>query len=288
LIAALALAWWRARAAYWRDNFRTVEAPERELRLQLTEDVILMGRLDWVVERIADGRKFVVNWKTTSDASARWLKDFATDSQILTEAYAAEQALGLEISGVIIEGLVKGRRYTPQGEGKQPYQVTPLLYAYKRPANPPLEPTADYRHEYTRQKGYVRTAIWEDPDLGATEIERLANWVQWLPLEVVEAQIATPEPILRAPDRVQHKIVQIIGIEQRVAEGAEEVNRHTHPFDAEGLDFHFPQNERACNWSFGRGCPFYDICWMPDVGADPIGSGKFMARDPHHPEMQDE
>lgn len=45
------------------------------------------------------------------------------------------------------------------------------------------------------------------------------------------------------------------------------------------LDKHFKQNFTKCQPAFGYECPMKDICWVPTVGADPLGSNLFKRRE---------
>lgn len=44
----------------------------------------------------------------------------------------------------------------------------------------------------------------------------------------------------------------------------------------------FPMNTLECQPTFGPACPYKTACWNASVRKDPIGSGIYMERTPHH------
>jgi hypothetical protein len=46
------------------------------------------------------------------------------------------------------------------------------------------------------------------------------------------------------------------------------------------LDERFPMHTRACDYP--TKCQYQDVCWNPTVGRDPLASGLFVPRQPHH------
>lgn len=279
LIEGMILAWHRVRLPRWLEEYEVL-AVEREERAVLTEDVILLARADAGVKRKSDGSLFVVNFKTTSYGDQRWQVSFEYDMQLATETLAVEQRMGERVAGVIVEGLLKGeKRKDKDAEGNviAERQNSPLIYGYKFPGNPPLEPAA-YDWQYTRKKGWERFKVWEeafDP-VYSTGMSPVAYWVNWLPEEAVEAQFITLPPIMRSPQQITAKAGQIAAFERRAHEAAEACRR-----DPSKLDELFPQNEHSCVWP--SRCPFVDMCWVSNVSDDPAGSGLYQPRVSNHP-----
>jgi hypothetical protein len=277
-VEALVLAWARVRWPQWQEQYELVEV-EKEDRVALADDVTLAVRADAIVRRKADGRMFVVNFKTVGTADERWLRAWETDMQLMTELLAAEQRHGQEFGGVIIEGLVKGRRMPQKndvGDVIGYADSTPLLYGYKVDANPPLTPQ-EYGWEYTRRKGWHKFKTWRESFSAANPtMHGLAYWINWLPQEVVESQFVVVPPIMRDRDRIESKVRQIVSIERgihaalNVDGGIGEV----------GLDLHFPQNERSCHYP--SKCPFYEACFERGTSDDMQGSGLYLPRVDHH------
>ena len=149
-IEAVTHAFARVRLPHWQKEYDLIEC-EQEDRVPLSDDVTLAVRADAIVRRKADGRMFVVNFKTVGSADERWMRQWEVDMQLMTELLAAERRHGGEFGGVIIEGIVKGARVKVDAHlsevrdsGKEVAGVitrNKLLYGYKRDADPPLEAT---------------------------------------------------------------------------------------------------------------------------------------------------
>lgn len=286
----------RVRLPFWQKEYTLLEV-EKEDRVPLSDDVTLAVRADAIVERKADGRRFVVNFKTVGSADERWMRQWEVDMQLMTELLAAERRHGGEFGGVIIEGIVKGPRVKVDGNlsevrdsGKEVAGVitrNKLLYGYKRDADPPLKPL-EYSCESSRAKGWYKFATWREgfntPTTSSADWglhSPMAYWVEWLPLEVVENQFISVPPIARDQTRISRKAFQIVHIEQRVAEGVRDCNAAVVDDLLEpALDAHFPQNEHACTYP-GR-CSMYDACWTANVSEDMQGSGLYVPRVDHH------
>jgi hypothetical protein len=275
-VEAHTLGWARTRHPVWLDLYETVET-EQEDRLLLSDDVTLAVRADAIVRRKADGRMFVVNFKTVATADERWLRAWEVDMQLMTELLAAERRHGQEFGGVIIEGLVKGRRMPQKnavGDVIGYADSTPLLYGYKCDANPPLTPL-EYGWEYTRRKGWYKFPAWKERFQGGGGLE---YWINWLPLEVVESQFVVVPPIYRDRERIESKVRQIVAIENRIHAGLNDRNNYL--ITPALLDEHFPQNEHSC--TYPSRCPMYELCWERGTADDPAGSGLYQSRTDHH------
>lgn len=277
-VEALVLAWCRVRLPKWREEYELVEV-ESEDRVPLADDVTLAVRADAVVRRKYDGRMFVVNFKTVGTADDRWLRAWEVDMQLMTELLAAERRHGHEFGGVIIEGLVKGRRMPEKdsvGTITGYRDSSPLLYGYKCDADPPLVPL-QYQWEYSRRKGWYRFPVWKEEFPGMPG-SALDYWINWLPSEVVEAQFITVPPIMREQERIESCTRQIVAIERKIEWYNEFIGDSDERTAA--LDECYQQNTHAC--TYPSRCQFYDACWSPGVGSDIGESGLFQARRDHH------
>jgi hypothetical protein len=287
-VEGLVLAWCRVRLPKWQDEYEIIEV-EVEDRVPLSEDIVLAVRADAIVRRKYDHRMFVVNFKTVAQADDRWIRSWEVDMQLMTELLAAERRHGSVFGGVIIEGLIKGRRMpdkAPDGSVTGYHDATPLLYGYKIDANPPLA-QLEYTHEYTRRKGWYKFPTWRESfgnTFGAiTECNSSLNyWVNWLPEETVEAQFAIVPPIMRDEQRIESKVRQIVTMEHNIVQSSRVVaSLGLH----EGLDYAFPSNEQECYWP--SRCQCFDLCYTAGVAADPAGSGLYMPRVDHHQPMNE-
>jgi len=282
---ALVLGFGRVRAPKILAEHEIIEL-EVENPIPLSDDVTLATRCDMTTIRRYDHRKFVWNFKTVATVDERWLKSFEVNMQNMTELLAAERRHGHEFGGVIIEGLIKGPRVKEKdnvGTVTGRRDATPLLYGYKLDSNPPLN-AGEYGWEYTRRKGWYRFPVWKEKFPLVNNEAALWYWINWLPLEVVEAQFCVVPPIMRDAERIQHKVAQIVAMEQKIAHGIDAVRVYADKGDNIGdeLDYHFPQNEQECHWP--SKCPMYDLCYTHGVADDPGGSGLYQPRIDHHKE----
>lgn len=276
LIEALLWGWWRVRLPFWLETYEVV-ATEREITAVLSDDVLIATRADALVRRRLDGKLFLVNFKTVGDAGETWYRQWELDMQLMTETLAAEQEFGEQVAGVIIEGLIKGRRHSEKkGEVKSVRETSKLIYGYKFDGNPPLEPPA-YDWNYTQKKGWHRFSVWDELEFGSgTQATPIEYWVNWLPIEVVEQQFAIVPPIWRDVDAIERKTRQIVGMERRIR--ADVIQIEANP---DSIDYYFPSNEHSCLWP--SRCQFFDICHTSGVAADPEGSKLYMPRKANHP-----
>lgn len=290
LIEAMIRGWARVRLPLFLAEYETLHV-EREELATLADDVSLQARADAILKRKSDSRNFIWNFKTVSDAGERWYRQWEVDSQLLTETLAVEQRMGIKIAGVIIEGLIKGKRMpTKDADGNKigEYQASPLIYGYKFDGNPPLESPA-YDFQYTRKKGWHRFAVWSEifpmaadrPDFcDSLDLHGVSFWVNWLPEEIVEQQFVSVPPIMADPRRIERKVIQIVSRERRIAEAADICVGSPHL-----IDNYFPQNEHSCN--FPTKCPMFDMCWTGGVAEAPAESGLYIPRVPHHAAIEE-
>ncbi len=292
LIEALGWAWYRARYPRLMEEFEVL-AVERESAVKLSEDVTLATRLDLVARRKADGRAFLFNWKTVSDAGERWYQGFELDAQMMTETLGAQELLGEQIAGVIVEGFIKGQRVgvderlvEVRDKAKRPVeyiQRSRLLYGYKCDANPPLRSETLYDYESTTRKGWHKFRVWEEDVLAKAGTSSIEYWVNWLPLEVVEAQFAAVPPILRNEASLESQRWQIVGVERRIREARQMADSVADDAIATEsvLNMEWPQNTHSCLWP--SKCSIYDICYTAGVATNPGDSGLYQPRVANHP-----
>lgn len=316
-VEALVLAWARVRWPRWQEEYEVVEV-EVEDRVPLSEDVTLASRADAIVRRKADHRMFVVNFKTVAQADERWLRGWEVDMQLMTELLAAERRHGAEFGGVIIEGLIKGRRMPEKGADGSVAgyrDSSPLLYGYKCDADPPLMPL-QYQSEYTKRKGWYRFPTWKEEFPSSSERQAvewdvtrcncpvrfghdvaclmwryptkwteaasssLAYWINWLPEEIVEAQFTVVPPIMRDGARIESKVRQIVTMERAIAVGVDNCADRSGEELTWALDESFVQQEHSC--VYPSRCSMYDICHVGNVAGDVAGSGLYQPRTDHH------
>ena len=264
-------------------EYKVIEV-EKEYTLDLGSGVKLMTRLDWLVERRSDKRLYIVNFKTTKEANHFWVKQWPYDMQTISEVLPVEAERGVKLGGVLIEGLVKGRKSVqyPRESGNW-YHSNVLTWAWRKVGSPPLEEeqwAARYEWEEDGRKrrlgkGWQRVPAWRDYPGG------IKSWVEWVLANdpaAVEGCFVTIPPILRDEHEIEEWKVAIVQQELGIRQDREAVKR-----DPEVLPILFPKHTANGNCVRPSECPFLDCCWGVS-GDDPLGTGRYQRRVPNHPQ----
>lgn len=275
----------------------------------------IMTRGDVVLRRRADGEDVYLDWKTSGNVDAyNWDEEQADGVQFAMNA-AALLALGHRITDCVVGGLNKGWREAAKEEdafgkkrvtaesAKDKKQRSIFCWAYRRPGNPPLVPE-EWRASYNYQevdpqtgalkqrkltRDFELSPVWE-ADFPAKPLDwtALEYWVEALPLDLLqkEFKLAGPFPqhtwkqdsILRgvaADEAVWAMKVRAIHAELARAGGALDA-----PSVIAALDTHAPQSW-VCT-IYRRKCSMKHICDRGAGWENPLGTGLYELRRPHH------
>lgn len=240
---------------------------EKEMLWEMGEGVADQIRLDLLARRRRDGGLFYIEWKTTTTGGEDWAKQWEHNTQLLLNTLAVEEILGERCEGVIIEGLVKGRRkiddsFSSPFNGHK-IQQSPLCYGFKNST------TGAYRSKYTSASGWFKVATWNEMPV--------KRWVA----EVMEAEekrkLFAPVPAI-SPNRkhLTRARKQVIAVEQERAAKLHFVR------NGGDVDKAFPMNDDHCFRYWGHPCEFEKLCFTDEVASDPIGSGLYQLKESHH------
>ena len=242
-------------------------ATEREVLLPLTKDLTLQARPDLVLRNRNTGALWNFELKTTGYIEAQWLQSWTKAPQLQLTVLAAEQSFGEPFAGSVVVGLYKGRK------GRDGRQSSPFAWGWRTEDLPGiLRPQFSYEEQ--RRKGWERFLTNGYPG-------GVAQWVADMPSELLANQFVMTEPIFVRRDLVDALVRQVIAREDEIARAATR-------FAVDGvvtpavLDEVFPQYFNNCTPAFGHACEFNEPCWVPWVGRDPLASGLFQPREPHH------
>lgn len=260
---------------------------EKELEWELAPGVMMPLRLDRLERRKSDGMLFIRDFKTTSMAGMEWVRKWERDHQILAYTQAAQDLTGEYVGGMIIEGLVRGKK--KKEAGKNPLypgvrvQQSPLCYVYQSDRGE-LSPV------YQRAKGWEKVSLWE---LGLTPKE----WIEErLTVDEVSGLFIAPvPPISPNTGALERWRRQHGALEMEMARRADWIERtrgeaerlEDKTYWLHEVDKAFPQNQDAC-YKYGEDypCEFDQICYNGQVEEDPIGSGMYAPRKDHHGEAE--
>lgn len=252
-----------------------IVAIEPECWVDLGDDIRFMSRPDLVLRHKVTGEYVYYEYKTTASVDPKWVSGWTSAVQVHAGLSAASTSLQLSINACIILGLFKGYRDRKYGD-----QRSIFTYGKRYAGTPgvvPVQYTFDMR---TRGKGWEQFPVHEYP--GGT-----AAWVQGLPEEILSKQYVETPPILVRRDMVDKFL---LGTRRRertlrtfraecIANGTETPNENV-------LGRVYEAHYNQCTPTWGDPCPFRQVCWQPWVAKDPVGSGLYTWRTPHHtPEL---
>ena len=250
-------------------------AIERELNWELAPGIIDQVRCDVLARRKSDGGLFYLEWKTTGSGGDEWAKQWEHNTQLLANTLAVEEMLGERVEGVIIEGIVKGRRKRDDNSRSPFYgrkiQQSPLCYGYQNAL------TGDLQGRYTSARGWEKVASWDvAPDV--REWIRVA--LEWEDLEKLFAPVPPIRPRGEHLSRWR---------EQTIAEERDRAHR-LHLVRKGDMLPHvaFPLNDEHCFRYWGHPCAFEPLCFTGAIAADPLGSGLFRIKKSHHDPYQED
>lgn len=259
--------------------------------------------------------------KTTSSLGEYFETQWETKVQFTAGALGVARRLGIPISEAWVIGYVKGRRQgeynweTKKNDGVQ-IQQSPLCYGWRRPSNPPLE-QADWQVNYdyvgedgknhrlgkAYQKARVSQLAEDVPEVKGSGLSVAEFWTKWMSRETLGRQLSVIGP-LQVNTVLQADLVEELVAEETrwkdVVWGLHEVWRAvapqyqgreqlawTDPLYQGALRRLVPRNFSGCR-RFGKRheCQFSDLCFYREGWQDPLGTGRFIPRRPHHePEL---
>lgn len=287
LLEGLVRAWAQVRLPLILAEYLVVDV-EREFEFTIAPGIVIMIRLDAVLRRKSDGLLFIKDYKTTTAIyDADWGKKFEHDSQMLCYILAAESIFNEPIGGMLMEGLLKGKRAVDKGKTSAYYgqtiQQSPLCYAYRQRERV----TGQYVYDHSWSKAAEKAPIWEMPG-------GVRAWLaDWSPLDLADLFVVAPaiRPARRDLERYRRQVIYqeqqlqftVMSAEALRAKAASDQGTAADwTAYEENLDHHFPQNHNQCFRYFGYPCAMERLCFTEGIEDDPIGSGFYQTRIPHH------
>lgn len=268
----------------------------------------LMLRNDIIAQRRTGTTLAYFEAKTTGWESAAWADQWESDPQLGLGTLDTVRDYGAEVTELYIIGMQKGARRKDKGdpEGRRK-QLSALCYGYRREGNPPMM-TDDWlpAYEWVNEAGetkrvskaHKRTGIWElaesdypvwrayaqqDPQLTAPEF-----WVRMLPASTLDNICFVLGPMNRQDHQIASVRRAMLGEETRWQQDLwalyEAQQQHAWPtpeFQAK-LDELIPQSWNCRPFGRDHQCEFYEICHHEEGWQDPLGTGHYVPRRPHH------
>lgn len=233
------------------------------------------ARPDLVLRRKKDGSIWYFEWKTSAVDPESFTRMWSRKAQLHLGALALEQTHGLSVEGVIVQGFYKGTKYKGSLRSR-------MVGGYRRLA-PPGVGKSTYR--VTHAAGFEWFSASEYPG-GVTA------WVDQLPTEIIAETFPVTPPIVPNAKFVREFLDSQGWREQEIAEAIDNLDIITQQLEDDTITSEqaeemveatiakvFPKNVDACEDPVRHTkCQFYEVCWNPIIGRDPIGSGVFKAK----------
>lgn len=279
LAEGLARVWTKYRLPQILEDYEIV-AVEEEHEIPFGPGQVLMSRLDGVLRRKMDGELFAgPEFKTTGWISDDYIESWRYSTQTLSHTLDVVAKYGQEPAGVMMEFLYKGFKKKNQDTGEIIY-YSPLVRAY-RMVNEFGGETYGFDSSLGRKKDW---RVFDAYTMG------MGNWVEQLPQEVAEGllfnTIVYRNPVELEEWKLQTSIRQgriqaglmMLTEDQPTERAADEIMAQVFP----------ARLDRFCQSNqYRKVCKYRDICYHKV--SDPIGSGQYVERTPHHPsEFDDE
>ena len=129
--------------------------------------------------------------------------------------------------------------------------------------------------------------VWRDAEVGG-----IAGWIEMLASgkvqpeagDALEQQLVLLPPVMRHQSDIERWARQVSAQEARVAEHAWRANELLEAGRLDELedllDEHFVMHTAACDYPVP--CAFQELCWNPEAARDPLATGLYAWREPHH------
>jgi hypothetical protein len=271
--------------------------------------VVLMLRNDLLAQRRGAFTLAYFEAKTTGWESSAWSEQWETDPQLALGTLDCEKVYGAEVTELYILGIGKGARKKDKYEGDDPMkrQQSSLCYGYCRPGNPPLA-TDDWLPSYEwvndagetkrKSKAHRRRGVWElpesdwptwlayhqqDPAMPPEEF-----WVRMLPPSILEKVCFLLGPMNRQDQQLASLRTSMAGDEERWREVLWALYEAQQQYAWESPEFQLLLDRLVpCSWTcrpFGKEhqCEFKGICHRDEGWQDPLATGHYKPRRPHH------
>jgi len=300
-------------------QYEVLEVEQEDIMpLADSADIQWMSRADALLRDREMGELYVYSLKTAAEWSEWTQETFEHDMQGCSEVVAIEHRLrggdeiglvpppnGGTIAGVQMHFLLKGKRQKDETRGRA--QNSPFCYGLRTLVQGVTNDTYEYAwsrywtcsHEHPMRKSkwypdgmchggrnhklndnWQRFPAWEYPGGVKAWFGLLASGIQPDAGDALGSRIVMPVPIYRDAEQLEDWKIQIREQERRIARAYGPAGSET-AGDRQWINEHFPQYSKSCDYP--SKCPFQPLCFGAQaVRDDPLASGYFIERRPHH------
>jgi hypothetical protein len=196
-------------------------------------------------------------YKTTISAGFKWQQSWRYAIQLHIGIAAVQEEIHKKVSFGRVIGLMKGD--VRDGRLHHPY-----VYGYMNTKG------GEWSSEYRSGGDWIPMPVWEYPG-------GIVNWVKKCGKEVALAQFPHSAPVF-LDERMLADWVRRRTFRQKTVRIIKESCRT----DLERRAKWFERRTDQCRPGFGEECPYLLPCWNAQAELDPLGTGEFEPREPHH------
>lgn len=195
------------------------------------------------------------------------------------------------VMGVLMIYMLKGKRYESYSKPGLWEQHSPLIRGYRKLVGTEYEYAGSLWYDNPSNKsgkgklgkGWEPFNIWESEEVGFIKgwIHKAAN--NELGQDIIGQSFKIPAPYFRRQEHLDSWFRQTLAIEEEIKGKEKFVRNASNEFNKptpQLLDIYFQQARKHCHYP--TDCSYLDICYNNEIFNDPIGSGKFIYRMPHH------
>lgn len=242
-----------------RAKYETVHV-EHELILDrnplwvaFTPDRILRDRSHGVLE--------YREYKTTITSNTKWMHSWFFAIQLHIGLAGVSEELNEDVKFAQVMGLMKG--YESPSDKRL---IHPYVWAYYNHNKNTWE--TDYQK--TRGADWMAMPVWEfEGDM--------VDWVIRMGGDVAKSQFPHSAPVFLNARMLDEWCARREARQSQIAV-IEEACRT----DEELRGIYFERRTRNCRPPFGDACSYLKICWNAEANRDPMATGEYMVREPHH------
>ena len=296
LIEALIRLWFEVEYPRIVNRFQILYT-ESEMTVDLGNKILLQSRVDAIFESKTSKEIYNYSLKTGKAWSAQLAQSFAVNLQTLTEIAAVNRNMQMHVTGTSFCHLIKGKREENKDRGV--YMTKhPFIYGYRKGGLNGIS----YAHSFwfpnpMNESGKGRLGKgWEPFHVWSKKDGYEGGVKQWIS-DIFSGKIQPEYPL---PDLIKNWCIVPVehfrdANEVNSAIGEIEFQERTifhHLYKTGSLSRYetFPMYREGCYWP--TPCEYLPLCHgvepysnevsNPDIAADPIGSGRYEVRVPHH------
>ena len=234
----------------WILSHYEIVAVEKEMVLE-REGIWVAFTPDLILRSKTDGRLVNIDFKSVGRVTREWAESWPYAIQLHFNGLGIEEEYEEPVSHSLVIGIDKG--YRKDGKIRHPY-----TWAY-------TNGEGVWQPDYKRD--WFLAPIWERDDVVGT----IRDWVNKLGPDVAKGLFPVSLPIVTDKRLAEEAVKQV----------RDEIIHYQEEEKEKGIAA-YPQRFSQCRPSIGPACPFLACCHNADVGRDPLGSGLYKVRIPHH------